>query len=297
LRRAVEVIPGGVIGNPLELHVWSNRPVWPQGLERPHGEDPVPSTLDWDSWIGPAQMRPYKKGVYHTFNWRGWYEFGTGALGDMACHTVNMPFRALKLGYPNVVECELASRVCSETFPKTSRIRFEFPEREGYPALKFWWYDGNPGDALRPLRPDGPVIKEIISTYDKLPDSGALIIGEKGKIFSPDDYGSTFFLCMKGKDEYVAGDQHEATKAIPQSIPRSPGHMEEWFQMMKDPSKPAYSNFDIAAYLAEVILLGCVALRVGEGQRMEWDGPGMKSTNIPDAARFVKRNNRSGWNT
>jgi hypothetical protein len=297
LRRAVEVIHAGVIGKPLELHVWSNRPVWPQGLERPQGEDPVPSTLNWDAWIGPAQPRPFKKGVYHTFNWRGWYEFGTGALGDMACHTVNMPFRALKLGYPNVVECELASRVYAETFPKTSRIRFEFPEREGFPALKFWWYDGNPGDALRPLRPDGPAIKEIISTYDKLPDSGALIIGEKGKVFSPDDYGARFFLCMKGKDEYVAGDQHEAAKDIPQTIPRSPGHMQEWFQMMKDPSKPAYSNFDIAAYLAEVILLGCVALRVGEGQRMEWDGPGMKSPNIPDATRFVKRNNRSGWST
>ncbi len=297
LRRAVEVIHGGVIGKPLELHVWSNRPVWPQGLERPQGEDQVPAGLNWDAWIGPAQPRPFKKGVYHTFNWRGWYEFGTGALGDMACHTVNMPFRALKLGYPNVVECELASRVYAETFPKTSRIRFEFPEREGFPALKFWWYDGNPGDALRPLRPDGPAIKEIISTYEKLPESGALIIGEKGKVFSPDDYGATFFLCMKGKDEYVAGDQHEATKPIPQSIPRSPGHMEEWFRMMKDPSKPAYSNFDIAAYLAEVILLGCVALRVGEGQRMEWDGPGMKSPNIPAAAQFVKRNNRSGWNT
>ena len=295
LRRAVEVIHSGVIGKPLELHVWSNRPVWPQGLDRPLGEDPIPAGLDWDAWIGPAQKRPFKKGVYHTFNWRGWYEFGTGALGDMACHTVNMPFRALKMGYPNVVECEMASRVHAETFPKTSRIRFEFPEREGWPAMKFWWYDGNPGDALRPLRPDGPAIKEIISTYDKLPDSGALIIGEKGKIFSPDDYGARFFLCMKGKDEYVAGDQHEATKAIQQTIPRSPGHMQEWFDMMKDPSKPAYSNFDIAAYLAEVILLGCVALRVGEGQRMEWDGPGMKSTNLPEAARFVKRNNRSGW--
>ncbi|HEX4645069.1 MAG TPA: Gfo/Idh/MocA family oxidoreductase, partial [Verrucomicrobiae bacterium] len=148
LRRAVEVIQAGVIGAPTELHVWSNRPIWPQALERPAGSDPVPQNLDWDLWLGPAKERPFKKDVYHTFKWRGWYDFGTGALGDMACHTVNMPFRALKMGYPSAIECELDSRVYPETFPKTSRIRFEFPEREGLPPLKFWWYDGNPQDAL-----------------------------------------------------------------------------------------------------------------------------------------------------
>jgi predicted dehydrogenase len=294
LRRAVEVVQAGVIGNPLELHVWSNRPIWPQGLDRPAGEDPVPANLDWDLWVGPAPVRPYKNGVYHPFNWRGWFDFGTGALGDMACHTVNMPFRALKLGYPNVVEYELGSRFYPETFPKTSRIRFEFPEREGLPPIKFWWYDGNPSDALKPLRPDAEVAKEIITTMGKLPGSGALIVGEKGKLFSPDDYGAQFYLAMKGQEEFVSGDKHEAAKAVPQTIPRSPGHMQEWFRMMKD-GTPAYSNFDIAAYLAEVILLGCVALRVGEGKRMDWDGPNMKSTNLPEAAQFVSRQNRAGW--
>ncbi len=294
LRRAVEVIQAGVIGKPLELHVWSNRPIWPQGLDRPAGKDPVPASLDWDAWIGPAAMRPYKKDTYHTFKWRGWYDFGTGALGDMACHTVNMPFRALKMGYPTVVECEIASRIYPETFPKTSRIRFEFPEREGLPPLKFWWYDGNPDDALKPLRPGAETAKEVISTMGKLPESGALIIGDKGKLFSPDDYGERFFVALKGQDEFQAGDTNEACKAVPQTIPRSPGHMQEWFRMMKE-GTPAYSNFDIAAYLAEVILLGCVALRLGEGVRMEWDGPNMKSTNLPAAARFVKRNNRRGW--
>jgi predicted dehydrogenase len=294
LRRAVEVIQGGVIGNPKELHVWSNRPIWPQGLDRPAGEDPVPSTLDWNQWLGPAAFRPYKKDVYHTFKWRGWLDFGTGALGDMACHTVNMPFRALKLGYPNVVECEMASRVYSETYPKTSRIRYEFPEREGLPPLKFWWYDGNPGDALRPLRPEADLVKEIIASRDKLPGSGCLIVGEKGKIFSPDDYGSQFYIMLKGEEDFKAGKDHEATKDIPKTIPRSPGHDQEWFRMMKT-GEPAYSNFDIAAYLTEIILLGCIALRVGEGRRMEWDGPNMKSPNIPEAAQFVRRNYRDGW--
>ena len=294
LRRAVEVVQAGVIGKPLEIHVWTNRPIWPQGLDRPEGSDPVPAGLDWESWLGPARNRPFKKDVYHTFKWRGWYDFGTGALGDMACHTVNMPFRACNLGYPNVVECETASKLYPETFPKTARIRFEFPQRGDLPPLKFWWYDGNPGDPLKPFRPEGSVINEVIATYDKLPGSGALIVGENGKLFSPDDYGARFFVAMKGKSEYVAGDQEATCKAVPQSIPRSPGHMQEWFRMMKE-GTPAYSNFDIAAYLTEIILLGCVALRVGVNQRMEWDGPNMKSPNLPQAARFVKRENRSGW--
>jgi hypothetical protein len=295
LRRAVEVIQAGVIGQPQELHVWSNRPIWPQGLGRPAGSDPVPSSLDWDIWLGPAPVRPFKKGVYHDFKWRGWFDFGTGALGDMACHTVNMPFRALKLGYPDVIELELCSRMYPETFPKSSRIRFEFPEREGLPRLKFWWYDGAPGEKdLAPLRPPADAVKEILATRGLLPPSGALIIGDKGKLFSPDDYGTTFEVAMNGKEEYVQGDSQEACKAVPQSIPRSPGHMQEWFRMMKD-GTPSYSNFAIAGYLAEVILLGCVGLRVGEGKRMEWDGPNMRSPNLPEAAQFVQRHNRKGW--
>lgn len=164
LRRAVEVIQSGIIGKVTELHVWSNRPVWPQGLARPEGSDPVPESLDWDLWLGPAQHRPFKKGVYHGFAWRGWNDFGTGALGDMACHTVNMPFRALKLGYPTRVVAELTSQSFPETFAKTSRIRFEFPERDGLPPLKFWWYDGNPSDKdLAPLRPSADLTREIVT--------------------------------------------------------------------------------------------------------------------------------------
>jgi len=301
LRRAVEVVQAGVIGNPLELHVWTNRPIWPQGIDRPKGEDPVPAELNWDGWLGPAALRPFKKGVYHTFAWRGWYEFGTGALGDMACHTVNMPFRALKLGYPNVVECEMASRVYPETFPLTSRIRFEFPEREGLPPCKFWWYDGDPRVAFKPIRPDAEITKEIVTTMGQLPTSGALIIGDKGKLFSPDDYGARFFVAMKGQEEFVASDKHDACKAVPVTIPRNEGDRDgdhrqkaEWFRMMKE-GTPSYSNFDIAAYLTEIILLGCVALRVGEGKRMEWDGPNMKSTNLKEAEQFVRRHNRKGW--
>ncbi|GAA5482225.1 Gfo/Idh/MocA family protein [Haloferula sargassicola] len=294
LRRAVEVVQAGVIGNPLELHVWSNRPIWPQGIPRPEGSDPVPDYLDWNLWLGVAAKRPFKDGVYHDFKWRGWNDFGTGALGDMACHTVNMPFRALKLGYPTLVECEMASRIFPETYPLTSRIRFEFPEREGLPPVKFWWYDGSPGNDFKPLRPYPEIVREVMLLTRRMPESGCLIIGEKGAMFSPDDYGAHSFIKLKNDERFVKTAEHEAAIAVPESIPRSPGHNEEWFQMMKD-GTPAYSNFDIAAYLTEIILLGCIALRVGEGVRMEWDGPNMKSPNCPQAAQFVKRDNRTGW--
>jgi hypothetical protein len=294
LRRAVEVIQAGVIGAPLELHVWSNRPIWPQGLERPKGGDPVPLGLDWNLWLGPARLRPYLAEVYHPFKWRGWNDFGTGALGDMACHTVNMPFRALKLGYPSVVECEMASRVFPETYPLTSRIRFEFPEREGLPPVKFWWYDGAPGGNKQPLRPYPDIVRDVVAMRGKLPESGCLVIGEKGRLFSPDDYGSMFFLQLEGEKSFVQGAKHEAVKAVEQTLPRSPGHYKEWIEMIRN-GTPAYSNFGIAGYLTEIILLGCIALRVGEGVRMEWDGPNMRSPNCPEAAKFVKRDERAGW--
>jgi hypothetical protein len=137
LRRAVEVIQGGVIGAVRQVHVWSNRPIWPQGIDRPSKVDPVPKNLDWDLWLGPAPERPYVEGVYHSFAWRGWLDFGTGALGDMACHTANMPFRALKLGYPKSIEAE-SSAMNKETYPLKSKIRFEFPAREGMPPLSFF---------------------------------------------------------------------------------------------------------------------------------------------------------------
>ncbi|MDE0825787.1 MAG: Gfo/Idh/MocA family oxidoreductase [Akkermansiaceae bacterium] len=294
LRRSVEVIQTGVLGDALELHVWTNRPVWPQGLERPAGADPVPENLDWDLWLGPAMQRPFKKDIYHRFKWRGWNDFGTGALGDMACHTVNMPFRALKLGYPDKIECEVSSRVYAETYPLTSRVRFEFPEREGLKPLKFWWYEGNPKYDLKPLRPYPDLIKEVTQLKGKTPTSGCLIVGSKGILYSGDDYGGDPYIMMKGEKEYTLGSQHPATKDIPKVIARSPGHYQEWIDMMKG-GAPAYSNFEIAAYLNEVILLGCVAQRIGEGHPLHWDGPNMKAKGNDAASALVKRTYREGW--
>jgi len=304
LRRAVEVVQSGLIGSVREVHVWSNRPVWPQGMDRPPGSDPVPATLDWDGWLGPAKFRPYKTGVYHTFSWRGWQDFGTGALGDMACHTANMPFRALKLGYPTEVEAS-SSGINLETYPLKSKIRFLFPAREGLAPVNFWWYDGGNPKADNPFRHDGnnkpakEITAEIEEMTGSVPGSGCVLIGDKGKLFSPDDYGARFFLKLKGEKDLQDGKIHEAVKAIPQTILRNAfqgdgdkRHHLEWIAGCKGGPAP-YSNFDIAAYLTEIILLGCVALRTGK--RLDWDGPNMRATNAPESAPFVRRQNRKGW--
>ncbi len=304
LRRAVEVIQTGIIGPIRQAHVWSNRPIWPQGLGRPAGQDPVPASLDWDTWIGPAAMRPYKQGVYHPFAWRGWLDFGTGALGDMACHTCNMPFRALRLGYPTEVEA-WSSGMNGETYPLKSKIRFEFPARKGMPPLTFWWYDGGNPTANDPYTHDGnnkppkDVMAEVEDMLGEAPGSGCVLIGDRGKIFSPDDYGAQFFVKLKGDAEYISSTKHEALKGIPQTIARNEfkgdtdwRHHQEWIKGCKGGPAP-YSNFDVAAYLTEIILLGCVALRVGK--RLEWNGPKMKARNAPEAARYVKRDSRPGW--
>ncbi len=319
LRRAVEVIQAGLIGPVRQVYVWTNRPIWPQGMDRPAGSDPVPATLDWDGWIGPAPMRPYKaewpaklanggrrgrNGVYHPWVWRGWQDFGTGALGDMACHTANMPFRALKLGYPTEIEA-VSSLMNKETYPLKSTIRFQFPAREGLAPVSFWWYDGgnpkpeNPYDHDGSNKPPKEVLADVQEMMDKIPGSGCLLIGDKGQLFSPDDYGAQFFLKLKGEKELTDGKVHEAVRAIPQTIPRNAfsgradlrQHL-EWIAACKG-GPAGYSNFDIAAYLTEIILLGCVALRVGH--KVEWDGPAMRATNAPEAAEFVHRENRKGW--
>ena len=316
LRRAVEVVQAGIIGSVREVHVWSNRPIWPQGMGRPAGEDPIPAGLDWDLWLGPAKWRPFKaewpnksgnkdrRSVYHPFAWRGWQDFGTGALGDMACHTANMPFRALKLGYPTEVEAE-SSGMNKESYPLKSKIRFQFPAREGLAPVTFWWYDGGNPKPDNPFEHDGnnkpakEVTAEINEMLDRVPGSGCVLIGDKGKLFSPDDYGASFFLKLKDEKDLVDGKNHEAVKAIPQTIPRNEHqgdgdkrHHLEWIAACKG-GRPSYSDFDVAAYLTEIILLGCVALRVGK--KLDWDGPNMRATNAPEAAQYVRRETRKGW--
>ena len=335
LRRAVETIQDGLIGQVHEVHVWTNRPVWPQGMDRPLGEDPVPATLDWDIWIGPAPMRPYKAshipvdryGIYEPFTWRGWQDFGTGALGDMACHTVNMPFRALNLEYPTVVEAMPLGRMNKESYPVGAKIRFDFPKRKAHiplehphlfhhgrkiehDAVTLWWYDGGKPDPTArgghdlSNKPPAEVTADIVALRGSVPDSGCLLIGDGGKVFSPDDYGTSFFVKLKGDQKFLDYTEHPAMAQYPERIPRNHygktggssvfAHAQEWLVAVKE-NKPeiCYSRFDIAARLTEIMLLGCVSLRAG--QKIEWDGPKMVAKNCPQAAQFIRRQDRSGW--
>lgn len=291
LRQAVEVIQSGAIGPVRQVHVWSNRPIWPQGIDRPAEIQPIPEQLRWDLWLGVAPYRPYNE-AYCPFKWRGWWDFGTGALGDMACHTANMPFRALKLEYPTVVEAEYVSGINSETAPKSARIRFEFPARGDLPPLTFYWYDGGqkpPADItekmnLASVRGGKKRKRQEDLKPGDIPGSGCLVIGDKGTIFSPDDYGSAFKIFPE--------DDFADYKPPEPSIPRSPGHYVEWINACKGGPK-AYSNFDFAALLTETILLGNIATRVGK--RMDWDGPNMKPINCPEAEQYVKLDYNYGY--
>ena len=324
LRRAVECIQAGIIGPVRQVHVWTNRPIWPQGMVRPDGSDPVPDSLNWDIWLGPAPERPFKKGVYHTFNWRGWQDFGTGALGDMACHTVNMPFRALGFGYPTEIEASVFGVMNNQSYPIGSKIRFEFPARKfAVPAAKpsmlhkedsieqvattFWWYDGGqPKEGARgghdgSNKPPRDLTTDCEALLGEVPGSGCLLIGDKGTIFSPDDYAEEFFIKLKDDTKYIHYKKHPAITAIPQSIPRNEAkgdidhrHHMEWITAIKD-HKPenCYSRLDVTAKLTEIMLLGCVSIR--SGKKLEWDGPAMRAMNAPEAAQYVKRENRAGW--
>ncbi|MGA3268032.1 MAG: Gfo/Idh/MocA family oxidoreductase [Verrucomicrobiota bacterium] len=310
LRRAVECIQAGIIGPVREVHIWSNRPIWPQGIGRPVGADDIPATLDWDLWIGAASVRPYKKDVYHPFNWRGWQDFGTGALGDMACHTVNMPFRALNLGYPTEISATVIGPMNEETYPLGSRIHFKFPAADKtlfHRHTMLTWYDGGRPDASAPHghdfsnKPPAELLPDIAALLGKVPNSGCLLVGEKGKIFSPDDYGEQFYVKRNDDAKFVHYKQYAGLESIPQTIPRNefPGdndhkHHLEWIAAIKE-NQPqrCYSRFEIGAKLTEIMLLGCVALRVGK--TIEWDGPNMTAKNCPEAAPFIKRENRAGW--
>jgi predicted dehydrogenase len=299
LREAVEVIRSGAIGDVSEVHIWSNRPVWPQGIGRPEGEDPIPEELNWDAWIGAAPMRPYKEGVYHSFKWRGWVDFGTGALGDMACHTTNMPVMALKLWDPVAVTATKNPGLFEgETFPGSSALEFEFPEREGLPPCKFFWYDGGnlPSDEILSQLPKG--FQRKIEQQKKDPNrktSGAVVVGSKGLLFSPDDYGAKYYLLPEDK----FSDYEPPEQTLPRIPFKGSGDQRqkwEFVSTVKGEYEPGtMSNFGYAGRLTETILVGNLAMRAGEGQRIEWDAKNLTSTNVPEVNQFVQREYRAGW--
>ncbi|HEX5220031.1 MAG TPA: Gfo/Idh/MocA family oxidoreductase [Verrucomicrobiae bacterium] len=279
-RRLCELVWADAIGPVREVHIWTDRPArglftryWPQGIERPEETVAVPDTLNWDLWLGPAPERPYHP-IYVPHDWRGWWDFGTGALGDMGCHTFDPVFRALKLGHPITIEAR-STPVNEETYPLASTVTYQFPARDKMPPVTLHWYDGG----LRPPRP-----KEL-EDGKEMGLSGRLLIGDKGVILN------SRMLPESRDKEY--GDP-------PRVLPRSIGHHAEWLEACRG-GKPAGSNFDWAGPLTEVVLLGNVALRpqlrVAETMRkLEWDGPALKFTNVSKANEFLQTTYRNGWN-
>ncbi len=281
-----EMIWDGAIGDVREAHVWSNRPLWPQGMLRPPGQDRIPKTLDWDLWIGPAPMRPFvsqwrdgdlalrqvkasrrpRPAVYHPWNFRGWWDFGTGALGDMGCHHFNHVFKALKLRYPVSISAS-ASKVFEETAPLASIVTYDFPAREGMPPLRLHWYDGG----LKPPRP------AELESGRELPASGNMYIGDKGTILG---------------NRIIPESKRKAYKIPPRSLKRRSGTWGEWVEAIRG-GEPASCNFDWAGILTEAVLLGNIAIRTGV--KLDWDAESMRFTNNDEANEYVKASYRSGW--
>lgn len=277
IRLICEWIWDGAIGTVREVHCWTDRPAawWPQGVDRPKDAPAVPATLEWDLWLGPARERPYHP-AYLPFKWRGWWDFGTGALGDMGCHIFDAPFWALKLGYPTTVEASFTP-VNAETAPLAATVHYTFPEREGRPEVRLTWYDGG----LRPRRP--PELEDGRPMGNK--NGGILFVGEKGTILASDENAQDPRLIPETRmREY---------KQPAKTIPRVQGtHEQDWIRACKG-GTPAGSNFEYAGPLSEVVLLGNLAIRTG--QKLHWDGPNMKATNVPDAEQYIRGEHRKGW--
>ncbi len=295
--RTVELIQSGALGEITEVHMSTDRPIWPQGYDRPRGEDPVPPHLDWDTWLGPAAMRPYldrwpeghpvyseeKKNqfrsgpsVYHPLTWRGWTEFGSGALGDIAAHSMNVVFLALDLGAPSAVEVVETSGMRREMYPDWTHLRFDFARGGTHPPLSIHWYDGN-----RPLpeylQPPEP--PPAAGTQPLRRGAGGMVwIGTKGSL-------------PPGRGPF-AGTKAEQPPAPPQ---REWGREEvhkDWAVAIKS-GKQAPCHFGYAGPFTEAYQLGNVALRIGH--RIEWDPPAFRVTNCREANLFIGREYRRGW--
>ncbi|MCX8160569.1 MAG: Gfo/Idh/MocA family oxidoreductase [Candidatus Saccharicenans sp.] len=275
-RLVCEWLWDGAIGPVREVHVWTNRPIWPQAIEAPKEIPSCPPTLSWDLWLGPAPWRPYHP-AYCPFVWRGWWDFGTGALGDMGAHLIDQPFWALKLGAPVRIQAS-STKFTKDSYPLAEIVTYEFPEREGLPPVKLIWYDGG----LMPPRP-----KELPQGR-RLGDEGGgcLFVGDKGMLVC-----STY-----GENPRLLPDELMRDYKRPEkTIPRSPGIHEEWIAAIKE-GKKSTTDFSYSGPLTEMMLLGNIALRFKDDNVvLEWDSQNFQFTNLPEANQFLHKEYRSGW--
>ncbi len=300
LRESAALIRKGIVGAVKEVHVWTNRPVWPQSIGLKVKEEAVPSHVHWDEWIGPANKRPYSPEI-HPFKWRGFWDFGTGALGDMACHTLNMSYMALDLKFPTSVEAD-----CDEhdgnCFPASSQIVFEFPEMNGRAPVKMIWYDGGRVPDAE-LMADLPKIKR--GNREKHYTSAALVVGEKGKYYSPGDYGGD----AKDTGLIVDGEftrQRTITRAAEEGATspfaeyanidfvKSPGHFTEFANAIKGEGKTVSEFVNYSGPLSETILLG--NLSVLTGKKIDWNAKEMIAADADEATqKMVRHDYNNGY--
>ncbi len=288
IRRTVELLWGGGLGPIGEVHCWTNRPQWPQGVQRPPEKATGPQGIDWNCWLGPAARRAYDP-AYHPYRWRGWVDFGTGALGAMGCHLLDAAFWGLKLAGAKSFTIEAESTgVKDGSYPTASTIRYRFPARGGEPPLTVTWHDGG----RRPKAPENlPYLREIGS-------NGSLFVGEEHCMM----FGPTVFGTNPGQigprviPEFTKVESRKKFERIPAvretSWQKGNRHIQEWLSACKTGKQPC-ANFDVSAPLAEMVLLGNVALLAGKP--IEWDSEKLRITNDAGANRFVRREYREGW--
>jgi len=293
VRRAVELIRAGMIGKVSEVHCWTNRPIWPQGHTQRPKREPVPKGLDWEQWLGPAPFVDYGTG-YAPFAWRGWWDYGTGALGDMACHIMDMPYWALKLGSPDSVAAE--SDGCTPLSPPHwSTVTYRFPDN-----LKFCWYDGVKAkdDKYLHVPPDELWKADWPSAHHVFRRFGSLLVGEKGRMYFGRDR----------MDWVVKPEAAAKWEEPPKSLPRVPypggkkdkskwasgsgGPYFEWLNAIQT-GTPALSNFAQSGPFTEMVLLGNLAIRLN--RKITWDAANLKCRDLPEADPLIKREYRKGW--
>ena len=276
-RQACEIVWSGDIGNVTEVHAWTNRPLkyWPPGPDVVPKEEPVPATLDWDVWLGIAEMRPFSS-AYAPHHWRGYPEFGCGAIGDMACHILGTPNMALNLTAPVSVECVKQEGKSKYTFPQKTVIRFDFPARGSMPPLKLYWYDGS---LTRPSI-TGVADEEQLGDKDS---NGSLFIGDKGMLTTG---------CYGERTRLVPEAKMKDYKMPPPLLTRSPGHYRDWIRAAKG-GDLSCSNFTVAGPFVQWMLLGAISMRY-EG-KLEWDAARMRFTNNSEANKYLKPTFRKGW--
>lgn len=262
-RRVVEIIRAKVLGEITDVHVWVGKG-WGGG-DRPTVAEEPPAHLDWNLWLGPAPERPYATGRYHPAQWRKWWDFGQGTLGDMGCHYMDLPFWALDLRHPTHVEAE-GPEVHPETAPLGLTVRYQFPANDARPGLNFTWYDG----MMIPKKINGTPVKA----------NGVMFIGTNGMMFA--DYNSY---------RLFPSEKFASFEPPPQSIPQSIGHHREWLQACRDGS-PTTCNFDYSGAVTETVLLGNVAYR--SGTKFQWNAETLTADN-PLAQKFVSKQYRAGW--